>query len=303
MGNHWNSFVFLLLPDETKCREHIQNLSFNYGDPFTSAQVNSFNTSKMKRYPWEQHACPRQATATLLRASRILLWREDMDLKSASKQLNPVLKADLFNVTIVFSKQKGIWLSWFTDGLWLLSGYVYISLKRLRAGSSFHWGPLKASQFFRPHEQSKSAARDGCPENKSIPKGNRALLAHLQIIWLCFCVFFFKDNCREPHDRTALLRSICGIHPESQGFPRWAVRLNELRWLENEGSFVTTALSTFHSNLQRHTRTAHQNWRYFPPKSQSPRGTESPSPATGRVLCPHTPLWSAPLTSTVWEHR
>lgn len=56
---------------------------------------------------------------------------------------------------------------------------------------------------------------------------------------------FCKDDCREPHHRIALLRSIYreidpGIHlalqlpaeaEESRGFPRWAVRLNELPWL------------------------------------------------------------------------
>lgn len=119
---------------------------------------------------------------------------------------------------------------------------------KLRAGSSSHWGPLKASQFFSPRF---------LPTTRSITKGSVGSFADfLGGFLFCFFVFFTVNPIPEEPSCAAF----SGIHGLSSswekpgrfsGFPRWAVRLKERSGLENYGSFASTALSTFHLNLEQ----------------------------------------------------
>lgn len=164
---------------------------------------------------------------------------------------------------------------------------------KLRAASSSHRGPLKASQFLRPRF---------LPKMRSITKGSAWLICR----FLRGIFFFLQWTTSQ--DSTCLQLSPGSMGSPAPGrspggfwgFPRWAVRLKEWSGLENYGSFAITALSTFHLNLQQRGHTEHQDWAPFPLHSTTTKRNSRVRALLGwfAPIPPHPPQNLIHLVST-----
>lgn len=90
------------------------------------------------------------------------------------KSCKPLEKADLIQCN---NSKKG--LDWTSSPHFRIEGLdTFVLILKLRAVSSSHWGPLKASQFFRPLF---------LPKMRSTTKGSAGSFAGFWGVFLFFC--------------------------------------------------------------------------------------------------------------------